>query len=230
MSNCTGPARTRRGASWYGGVSILAGVAAYQFFAHWLISVDPYGIFSEIFLVAPLFLVAGWFLTRFRRARAFMLLLISSGVIAFLLWRSSGMNPRMLYPLPNVSINLFMLWFFGRTLQSGGEALITRVAGYVHGAMSDQMVAYTRRVTWAWCVFFVGMIAASVLLFAFASLDTWSLFANLLSLPLVAIMFVGEYLWRKLRHPDFVPSTLLSGAHAFRKLNQLPDGFDSRTK
>jgi len=53
-------------------------------------------------------------------------------------------------------------------------------------------------------------------LFACASLETWSLFANLLNLPLVAVVFVAEYLYRVARFPGFSHASLLTAVKAFR--------------
>ncbi|HVY07915.1 MAG TPA: hypothetical protein VHB46_18210 [Burkholderiales bacterium] len=228
MSSDIEPVSALSRASWIKGASVVAGVVIYQSLAHWLLSVDPYGALSEIFLALPLLLLAGWILTLFNPARVVLFLSIPVGGAALLLSRKSGVNAAWLYPVPNITINLFLLWLFGRTLRRGQTALITRIASLVHGPLTDEMSRYTRRATWAWCVFFAAMIVLSIVLYAFCSLETWSLFANMMSFPLVALMFVGEYAWRKLRHPDFNPSTLLSGVHAFRRLRELPDRPDRR--
>jgi uncharacterized membrane protein len=114
-------------------------------------------------------------------------------------------------------VYLFLLWYFGRTLRPGNEALITRLATYVHGALPDEIKGYTRRATWAWCLFFAGMALVSVLLFALAPLATWSLFANVLNLPLVAAMYLGEYAYRRLRYPDFTHASIATVIRALQK-------------
>jgi len=103
--------------------------------------------------------------------------------------------------LIHATVNLFLLWYFARTLHAGEQALITRLARRVHGFLPPEMEAYTRRVTVAWCVFFAGQVAVSLLLLAFAPLQIWSTFVNLINLPLIALMFAGEYLYRRLRFP-----------------------------
>ncbi|MDE2513521.1 MAG: hypothetical protein KGL22_05395, partial [Alphaproteobacteria bacterium] len=60
----------------------------------------------------------------------------------------------------------------------------------------DELVVYTRRVTWAWCGFFAVQLTTSVTLFLFAPLVVWSFFVNVLDIPLVAAMFGAEYLCR----------------------------------
>jgi uncharacterized membrane protein len=56
---------------------------------------------------------------------------------------------------------------------------------------------YTRRVTLAWTLFFVGNLVVTFVLFAFAPLRTWSFFVNFVSLPLVLLMFVVEFAVRR---------------------------------
>jgi uncharacterized membrane protein len=53
--------------------------------------------------------------------------------------------------------------------------------------------------------------AASALLFALAPLGVWSLFANLLTLPLVAAMFVAEFLVRMRVCPELGHGGLARG-------------------
>ena len=199
---------------------VLAGVAAFQFLAHWAISVDANSIVSEIFVVGPLCVIFFGLLLRSGTGRLALLGILPIGAAGYWAWRRTGSDPTLLYPLPQICLNLFMLWLFGRTLRSGQEALITRVARHVHKDMSAELAGYTRRVTQAWCVFFVGMIAVSSGLFIFVSLDAWSTFTNLFGLPLVAAMFVAEYVWRRLRHPEFMTGSLLSGIRAFRDVHQ----------
>jgi uncharacterized membrane protein len=82
---------------------------------------------------------------------------------------------------------------FGKTLQSGKTPMISHVAGIVHGALSPALARYTRAATWAWTVYFGGIATLSLLLFWLAPVVVWSAFANLLGMPLLALMFAGEY-------------------------------------
>jgi uncharacterized membrane protein len=72
-------------------------------------------------------------------------------------------------------------------------------------------------VTIAWCVFFAAQLIVSAFLFAFASLGTWSLFVNLLNLPLLAVMFVGQLVYRMLRYPDYPRTSIGQAIQAYTK-------------
>jgi uncharacterized membrane protein len=82
---------------------------------------------------------------------------------------------------------------FGRTLQGGEMPMISRFARIMHGELSPALVRYTRSATWAWTFYFGGIVGVSLLLFWLAPVPVWSAFANLLGIPLLALMFAGEY-------------------------------------
>lgn len=119
------------------------------------------------------------------------------------------------YGVPHIGIYVFLLWLFGRTLLAGGEPLVTGVARRIHGTLEPEIEAYTRRVTVAWCVFFAGQLALSALLLAFASLDAWSLFVGALNVPLLVLMFAGEYLYRITRYPAHPRASIARMLRAF---------------
>jgi uncharacterized membrane protein len=124
---------------------------------------------------------------------------------------------RLALAVPHAAIYCFLLWLFGRTLLQGREPLITGVARRVHGVLTPEIAAYTRRVTQAWCCFFAAQIIVSGLLFAFAPLEIWSLFVGVLNFPLVALMFCGEYLYRVMRYPDHPRTSIANAVRAFSK-------------
>ena len=220
MSSNTERASANSEISWGKVAMVLAGVAVFQILAHWAISVDANSIISEVFVVGPLCVIFVGLLLRTGTGRLVLLGVLPVGAAGYWAWRRTGSDPTLLYPLPQICLDLFMLWLFGRTLRSGQEALITRVARHVHKEMSAELAAYTRRVTQAWCALFVGMIAISLVLCIFVSLDAWSTFTNLFSLPLVAVMFIAEYAYRRIRHPEFMTGSLLSGIRAFHDVHQ----------
>ncbi|HET7833290.1 MAG TPA: hypothetical protein VFK88_10050 [Gallionella sp.] len=118
--------------------------------------------------------------------------------------------------LPHLTANLFLLWFFARTLKPSREPLITTIARRLSAAsLTAELERYTRRVTVAWSLFFALQIVISLALYAFGSLAAWSTFINVLNGPAVALMFVGEYGYRVLRFRDVEHSPLLAGLDIF---------------
>jgi hypothetical protein len=47
------------------------------------------------------------------------------------------------------------------------------------------------------------------------SQGAWSLFINFLNIPLVLLMFAGEYGYRVIRHPEFPHASILDAMRAF---------------
>jgi uncharacterized membrane protein len=144
---------------------------------------------------------------------------VSLAVLAWA-WPALTSEVALLYFVQHVGVNGLLAAFFGRTLSGPGEPLITRMARQVHGGvLSARQVAYTRGVTQAWVAFFLGMIAVSTELFLLAPVAMWSTFANLLGGPLLAVMFVGEYLWRMFALPPHERSTMADALRAWKRHN-----------
>ncbi len=103
-----------------------------------------------------------------------------------------------------ILIYLAIAAVFGSTLRPGCTPLIERVARIIdHGdTMPGELVAYTRRLTWAWTIIPVAMALISVLLAQFAAREVWSLFTNVVSYLALAVLFLAEYPYRRWRYPD----------------------------
>ena len=99
-------------------------------------------------------------------------------------------GPLVASAVPHAMAYLTLLVVFAVSLQPGREAIVTILARKARGALSGEIVRYTRRVTWAWCWFFVAQLMGSLVLLLFAPLDAWSLFVNLCNLPLIGAMLV----------------------------------------
>jgi uncharacterized membrane protein len=127
--------------------------------------------------------------------------LVAAGLFVAV-WYVSANRPYGMFLPPVASFALF-LWFFGRTLLPGREPLVTAIARFMHGTLAPEVERYTRRVTAAWCVFFAAVAATSIALAVFAPLAVWSFCSNVLSYPLVGLMFASEYAIRRRRFPDY---------------------------
>ena len=105
---------------------------------------------------------------------------------------SNALLPLKLYP---VLVNAALLAAFGLSLVSG-MPMVERMARLREPELPPQAVAYTRRVTQAWCVFFVvnGAIALGTALFATEAV--WSFYTGVVAYILMGMMFGGEYLLR----------------------------------
>jgi uncharacterized membrane protein len=112
-------------------------------------------------------------------------------------------------------VYLIMAFGFGRSLMPGQVPLCTQWASMLHGPLSEPVLRYTRGVTLAWTLFFVGIALSSTLLYIAAPLRVWSLFYNFLTLPLAALMFAVEYELRRRRLPWMQRASLADTARAY---------------
>lgn len=217
MSSVIEPVEGRLRAEWRKGLILLAALVGYQILLHWAVSSEPGNGLGEFITLAPLAAALIWVMGRSWRGRLGLTALTLAAACGWMAWRAAGANADLVYLLPHVGGYLFMLWFFGHTLMPGREALITRLARKIHGTLPPEIERYSHRVTTAWCVFFAGMALTSLLLFFLAPLAVWSIFANLLNLPLVVAMFLAEYLYRILRYPNFSHASIRATIRAFHK-------------
>lgn len=204
-----------------GKIALLIAAASYPFLAHSVIAADGRTTLLGVALaVAPIALFGLWLMTLAgKRGIGAAVLLLALAVIATVSVAGVGQGLVLACGLPHAIAYLSLLWIFGRTLISGREPIVTRFARIVHGQLPAEIDSYTRRVTWAWCIFFASQVVLSLLLYAFAPRTAWSLFVNVLSGPSVALMFVCEYLWRLYRYRNFQHSSLMQAVRAFTRRN-----------
>lgn len=125
---------------------------------------------------------------------------VAAFLLALAVWRFTPDGALLSSAVPHALIYLALLAVFAASLVPGREAIITILARNVRGALPPLVVLYTRRVTVAWCFFFIAQLLGSALLFLFAPLAAWSLFVNVLNVPLVGAMFTAEFFYRQWRH------------------------------
>jgi uncharacterized membrane protein len=204
---------------WRGGrfwsAVILLGCAGYQLLLHSVVSDTRPGLLHIALLLLPLLALACWGVSHSGRKYLWLLAIVVAAAVMYQLEHQEKLSAAVIYGVPHAAAYCFLLWFFGRTLRHGKEPLISRLARRVHGGLPPYMEVYTRRVTAAWCVFFAAQLVVSALLFAFASLHAWSLFINIVSFPLVALMFAGEYLYRVTRYRNYPHASVARSIQAF---------------
>jgi uncharacterized membrane protein len=150
------------------------------------------------------------------RLRAPMLAALAIACVAMAAqWQVLTQHYSRIYWLEHASTQTLLALMFARTLRAGREPLCTHFARLIHGALPPAIERYTRQVTVAWVIFFATMAAASTGLYLAAPLEAWSIFANFLTAPLIASMFLFEYLARRFLHPDFKHAHILDAAKAF---------------
>lgn len=178
-------------------LAVVVFLVAWAVLAHFGTAGESHPDLSVLLGVAPIIAALGLLLWRNRHP-----LLTGCGIALMLgglawLWPTLRQNIPLLFFVQHVGTNLALATLFGRSLVGDGEALITQLARAVHhGEISERKRQYTRQATLAWTLFFLTNALISAFLWAFASQAVWSVFANLLSMPMLIAMFIAEHFWR----------------------------------
>jgi len=199
----------------YVGVAVAS--VAYVALSHWLMTSAPATPWNAVALLVPMLgaaAVCTW------QAGQRVLSACAAVAIVVLCLRAAMNFPMPVEPLylaQHAGIHLLLALWFGSTLRHGERPLISRVAARVHREMSPAVHRYTRKVTLAWTLYFLGMAMASLLLYAIASFETWAVFANLLTPLALGAMFGGEHLLRYRLHPEFERVGVLAAIRAYQQ-------------
>ena len=93
-------------------------------------------------------------------------------------------------------VNLGFLILFAASLVSP-PSIVERFARLRHPGLPAKAVVYTRRVTWAWCLFFVINGSAAAFTALWASDATWALYNGFIAYLLIGALAGGEWLVRQ---------------------------------
>ncbi len=213
----------------FGKISLLVSFILYPVLLHAYILKEDVEIWQLLFVFAPLLAVAAW--VAFRAVSRVWWPLLALGFIGGIYYIATGDHGRIgllaVNGLSNASLNLFLLWLFGRTLRAGREPLISQISRHINGELRAEVAGYTRHVTIAWCIFFASQVIVSLLLYVFAPVGVWSFFINVLNLPLLILMFVGEKTYRTLRFPNHPKTSIMKAIEVYSRDFAAPGKPDS---
>ncbi len=148
--------------------------------------------------IAPL-LAAGMVIawqSALRGVGAVVLMALVLGALAWAWPRLRG-DVAWLYYLQHLGTHLAIAAWFGRSLGAGRTPVVTEMTALIFGTVTPGQQRYTRSVTCAWTIFLISSALVSTLLFALAPTRVWSLYANLLTGPLIGVFFAIEMLVRR---------------------------------
>jgi uncharacterized membrane protein len=212
-----------------GKILLLAAFLAYPILLHVFVLKEEVAMSHLLLVFAPLLAVAAWVV--FRMTSKMWWPLLALGFAAAIYYFATGDHGRIgllaVNGLSHATLNLFLLWLFGRTLRQGKEPLISQISRHINGELKPEVIEYTRHVTTAWCVYFVLQVLASLLLYLFTPLAAWSFFINVLNLPLLILMFVAEKAYRTMRFPNHPKTSILKAIEVYSKDFAAPKKADS---
>ena len=213
-----------------GKVLLAAGFVAYPILLHSFILEDEVELWRLLLVFAPLLGVASWVMFRSLPRSWWPLLLLA--MAALLYYIVTGNHGRVgllaVNGFSHATLNLFLLWLFGRTLLRGREPLIAQIASHINGPLTPEIAVYTRQVTIVWCAYFLLQVLVSLLLYIFTPITAWSFFINVLNLPLLALMFIGEHSYRRMRFPDQHRTSILKAIEVYSRDFAVPKKTDKQ--
>ncbi|MBK8325362.1 MAG: hypothetical protein IPL06_22530 [Betaproteobacteria bacterium] len=186
------------------------------FLAHYAIARAGSPTLGALVATFPLAVIAFFALRRPGAGGPRTWIALAAGALGlYLLWGAVESHFQTLYFLEHAGTNLLLAIMFGRTLSGTAEPLCTRFARIVHGTLTPELAHYSRQVTVAWTVFFLVVTLASCALYLGGFMAAWSVLANFLTLPLVALMFIVEYAVRRRVVKQGSPGHILDGIAVF---------------
>tara|TARA_R110002049_G_scaffold53696_4_gene149837 strand:+ start:1336 stop:1971 length:636 start_codon:yes stop_codon:yes gene_type:complete len=197
---------------WLGVAALLIG---YAFLAHHTNKTVHNGNLGALVAIAPIILVL--FLSTKQSVWLLGSLTVVLSTVLWFGWTTLTQHFWLVYWLQDTGIQFILFIMFGRTLFAGRQPLCTRFAQMLHSEpLSENHVIYTRQITVAWTIFFALMTLTSTLLFLLTPLPTWSFFANFLTPPLIALMFILEYGVRIWVLPESRKTHILDAFRAYK--------------
>jgi len=198
------------------GISVVLIIVAYAMLVHHVNTSGQSSMLGALLALAPLLLITLTFALRVTSkalGAGLILLFLIASLLALPLIKQ---HTASIFWLQDIGLMLILLVTFARTLSSGRKALCVHFAELINGgALSIAHERYAYNVTIAWVIFFAVMMLFSSLLFFFAPLANWSFFVNFLTLPLVALMFIVEFLVRRQVLSDLPEGNVLDAVRAY---------------
>lgn len=207
------------------GLGIGAIIVIYALLVHRVNASDPstiqFGIIQSsalgaLLALTPIFLLVITYAWKAKSCLASISSLLTFCIASWFLWSFVKHHIGLVFWMLDVGLMLALLMTFGQTLLSGRKPLCVHFAEIINGGpLPQEHESYARKVTVAWVVFFAMIILASTLLFFLAPLVIWSFFVNFLTLPLVALMFISEFLLRRRLLTDLPSGHVLDAVRAY---------------
>lgn len=199
------------------GFFILLIIVTYAVLVHHVNASGQASVLGAVLALAPIFLLLMTFALQADSRIAGLGLLLVSIIFCWFSWSFVKQHTDIIFWIQDIGIMMILLLTFGRTLLKDRKPLCVHFAEVINGdqALPPAHVIYARQVTIAWVMFFAIIIIISTLLFFLAPLAIWSIFVNFLTLPLVALMFVVEFMVRRRVLTDLPTGNMLDAVRAY---------------
>lgn len=198
------------------GLGITVVIVTYAVLVHHVNASGQASTLGAVLVLMPIFLLATTFAVKTTSHVAGIGLFLICCIVSWLAWPFIRQHTGLIFWMQDIGLLLVLLITFGWTLQTGRKPLCVHFAEMINGeALPAEHERYARKVTVAWVAFFAMMIISSTLLFFMAPLAIWSIFVNFFTLPLVALMFIVEFMVRRRVLTDLPTGHILDAVRAY---------------
>jgi uncharacterized membrane protein len=171
-------------------IAIFIGYAALSFYSD--SKPSAVGLATGLSL-APVVLIGLALAWRWTPAWVATVICIVTAVAVYCYWGFFESNYQWSNLLQQCGAYALLALGFVRSLSAGQVPLCTQLADKLHGPLLPAEVAYTRRATWAWALFYMLLTVSIVVLFFATSARIWSMFVNFATFALIGLMFAIEH-------------------------------------
>jgi uncharacterized membrane protein len=192
--------------------ALLVGYAALSHYS--ASSPDAKGLGAAL-SVAPVLLIGLILAWRWTRPLTALLIAVSSCALLYRYWPAVERNFEWADLAQQCGVYGLIAASFARSLFAGRIPICTRLASATHGTLTPAEIAYTRRATVAWVVFYALTAVAILVLFFASPLRIWSLFVNFGVFGLMILVGTADHALRRRilpRHPAGGILTILQRA------------------
>lgn len=197
-------------------IGIAAVIIIYSVLANYTNQSIHTGTLGALVALAPLALATVLLVLNSKQRMRMLTLSIFAGILLWLAWPLLKQHYGWIYWLEHESLQFILFVTFTRTLFANRKPLCTQLAEIIHGTLTSAQLSYAYKVTVAWALFFATMIITSTSLFFMYPIGVWSVFSNFVFLPLVALMFIVEFIIRKRVLPDIAHASIIDTVRIFQ--------------
>ena len=198
------------------GLGITAVIVMYALLVHHVNTLGQASVLGATLALAPIYMLVVTFAWKAKSRLVSVCSILILIAASWLVWPVIKQHTGLIFWMLDLGLMLAFAMTFGLTLLPGRKPLCVFFAEIINGGtLPPAHESYARNVTIAWVVFFAIIGITSTLLFFLAPLTTWSFFVNFLTLPLVALMFLAEFMLRRRLLTDLPTGHVLDAVHAY---------------
>jgi uncharacterized membrane protein len=183
---------------------IAALIIGYAALSQYSVSADAKGLGAALSL-APVLLIGVILAWRWTQPRTALLIAALCSAVLYRYWPFIERNYEWADLVQQCGMYGLVALGFARSLFAGQIPVCTQLADKMYGALTPVEIAYTRRATVAWAMFYALLSVAILMLFFVVSLPAWSLFVNFATFALMLVMGLADHAIRRRllpRHPS----------------------------